>query len=105
MVSAPVGHLAAAVLVPPAELVVAVGLAVLEAERHLRGGAEPEVPVEALGHLRLGDGTAGRVVADAALDLLDGADAASANDLTGQPEHASHLGPLLAASLHHSSGF
>src|SRR5207249_1535002 len=46
VVGAPVGHLAAGILVPPAELVVAALLDVVD-----RGGlAEPEVPVEPLGH-------------------------------------------------------
>ena len=81
VVRAPVGHLAAGELVPPAELVVAVGVAreapadlllgLQEAVVHLGRRTQPEVPVESLRHVGLGDRRAGRVGADPGLDRLD----------------------------------
>ena len=104
VVGTPVGHLAAGVLVPPAELVVAVRLVALLAIGDLRGRAEPEVPVQALGDGRLRERAARRVAADAALDGLDLADAAGADQLDRQAEHAAELGALLAAGLQDAAG-
>ena len=104
VVRAPVGHLAAGVVVPPAELVVAVRLLALLAIGDLRGRAEPEVPVQALGDRRFRDRAARRVAVDAALDGLDLADAAGADQLDRQAEHAAEIGSLLAAGLQDAAG-
>ena len=93
VMGAPVGHLAAGVLVPPAELVVAsfgdVG--------NIGRGAQPEVPVEALGNGGFLERPADRVVADPGLDGVNPAEPAVAHQLAGQS--IARIGPLLAAGL------
>ena len=104
VVRAPVGHLAATVIVPPAEFVVAVRLVLVvlpfEAVGHLRGRPQPHVPVEFLGRLDFLDRSAGRVAADAALDARDLADATGANHI-GREAELRHLAALLAPGLEH----
>ena len=56
VVGAPVGHLAAGVLVPPAEVAVAAMLAIVD----LRRLAQPHVPVQLGGRLDRGERAAGR---------------------------------------------
>src|SRR5262249_39984652 len=90
VVGAPVGHLAPGGFIPPAELVVAarevlVALLQLDVIDHGRL-AEPEVPLQFLGRIDLGDDRRGRVAADAGLDRLDLADAAVAHQLAGHAE-------------------
>src|SRR5262249_39540885 len=82
VVGAPVGHLAAGILIPPAEIVVAT----LPAVFGLRRRAEPEVPVEPFGRPLGRERAADRVVADARLDAADRADAAIADQFAGQAE-------------------
>ena len=101
---APVGHLAAGVVVPPAELVVAVRLVALLAIGDLRGRAEPEVPVQPLGDGRFRERAARRVAVEAALDGLDLAEAAGADQLDRQAEQAAEVGALLAAGLQDAAG-
>ena len=106
---APVGHLAAGVFVEPAEFVrrPAVDHPVPPLAFHVvgqRGRPEPEVPVQAFGHIDLGDGVAGGVAADARLDLLDLADAAVPHQLAGEAEFAAELAALLAADLENPAG-
>src|SRR4029077_4747446 len=72
VVGTPVGHLAAGVFVPPAELI----MAALLDERCFRRRPLPEVPVEALGRLFHRERTADGVVSDKRGDLPDAADAA-----------------------------
>ena len=71
VVGAPVGELAARVFVPPAEIVVAALLDVVD----LRRLAEPEVPIEFLRRGDLGERSARRAAVDAHGDLLDVAQA------------------------------
>src|SRR5262249_35148971 len=99
VVSAPIGHLAATVLVPPAVLVMATLRNVVD----LLTRAEPHVPVE-LG--RDGSGLEGPlgVGADATLDAADLAEPAGADDLGGEAKLAAHLDALLAARLEDAPG-
>ena len=90
---APVGELAAAVLIPPSEFIMTSFLDI----RDIRGRAFPEIPVEPFGNLAGLEGAADRVVADAGLGRVDLADASVANQLAGQP--VAIVGALLAAGL------
>ena len=94
MVSAPVGHLAAGISVPPAELV----MATLLNKGYIRGLALPKVPVEAFGRRFSLERAACIGVADACFDLLDLADAAILHEFAGKTE-LTQLRSLLAACL------
>ncbi len=100
VVGAPVGELAAGVLVPPAEIAVAPLLAVVDLGRL----AEPHVPVQLGGGLRHGERAAGRAVADGRRDLPDLADPARADHGHGQQEHPVVVAPLLGADLDDPAG-
>ena len=93
VMGAPVGHLAAGVFVPPAELVMAALLDIGNVGRR----AFPEVPVEAFGNGSFGERAADRIVADPGLDGVDLADPAVADELAGQA--VAGVGALLAAGL------
>src|SRR5712691_7340542 len=98
MVRAPVGHHAAGILVPVAEGAVRP----LRDVFRLRGGAEPHVPVEALGHGPDLERPAARSVRDARLHPPDLAEPAIADQLAGQAEPG--VGSLLAADLEDPPG-
>ncbi len=91
----PVGELAAGVLVPPAELVVAALLDVVD----LRRLAEPHVPVQVGRGLFLLERAAARAAADGGRHLPDLADPARADQRHGQEEDAVVVAPLLGADL------
>ena len=103
VVAAPVGHLAAGVVVDPAEVDVAAGRGI----RGVGGRAEPEVVLEALGD-RLGLlvvarlGVVGPARGQADADALQVADPAVADQLAGAAE--SLVGTLLAAGLEDDLG-
>src|SRR5579875_2362278 len=99
MMRTPIGHLAAGIIVPPAELIMTIGLSVLQAIGNLRSGTEPEVPIQFGRRLDRCDGTAGWIAADTAFDGLDFADAPGTHQLESQAKHAVINRSLLAAGL------
>jgi hypothetical protein len=99
MVCAPVGHLAAGVFVPPAVGVVAAFGDIV----HQRARPQPHIPVQPRRDWGDAEGAAW-VAADATLDAADLADAAVADQLSGQAEAAVVLGALLAAGLQDAAG-
>src|SRR5262249_50033487 len=102
VMAAPVGDLAARVVVDPAEIDVTAGRRV----GGLGGGAEPEIVVEALGHgfgllPVAGLAVVGSAAGQAATDRLQIADPAVADQLAGAAEIA--VGTLLAAGLENAA--
>src|SRR5262249_45760992 len=98
VMGAPVGHLPSGMVLPPAEVVMAALRRVVDA----CGRAKPEIPVQTFGH-RLGlERPFLRIVADAGFDALDHAEAAVADQFTGQAETG--VRTLLAAGLKHAAG-
>ncbi len=94
MMGSPIGHLSAGVFVPPAEGVMRTFLDV----RHIGRLALPQIPVEVRRHLSSLKRTAGHILAQHHVDLLQFADATLTDHLDRQSK--SMIAPLPRTDLH-----
>src|SRR5579871_465118 len=100
MVGSPVGHLAAGILIPPTEVVVAALGDVVDA----RGLAQPHLPIETLGNGSRFEGSPLRRRADAASDSFHLANSPFPDDADRFEKTAGHLASLLGPHLKDAFG-
>ena len=97
----PVGKLTSGVLVPPAKLIMAPFLDVVD----FRSLSQPGVPVDVGGRVGFLEGSALGSTADVTGYLLDLSDPALPDDPNGGKKSLTHIASLLGAYLENPSGF